>query len=653
MTLYYVRKGGNDGNDGLSAALAHAWLTIDHAANVVAAGDTVHIGAGVYRELVTMDTAGVAGSLISFLGDVTGAQTGDAGPVIVTCWNDEYSYTAGRAAALELNQKEFVVWKDVIFIGGTSAAPPVICTGAGNVAMEGCVFQRCVFVIGMNTASDATLIFRLNLSTTPATLGPQIIQCIFVGGGVEVFVTNNAVAHVNAKMSMDSCILIGGCHGASQSLFHVTRGDAGQLYSHGGFAVRNCTSLGGYDAIYDRYNKNLTHVSYCDNTLFYSCYRVHNMSSSATGAWVFRDCIPIGVASGLIGGTAVIKNTQSSPVLLGCMLDLIYMTNYGWSPYRAFEPISIAALAATFGLNQSNDNVPTADLYGDSFAGSLLPSSVWYGYFDGSDAAATDPNAKWNAPEQACDTDYTTWATISTTGSDVLNYMKAEGSNAPARTGTITQVRARVYSSTGAGPSTLRTRIYTDALAETLATIDQVSATLVWSAWTVLAVPAAGWTWATVAALEFKAWREAGANSCTLAHIQIEVTCGAGGNGGAVNSRNRPAKEIGTPHTGVNAMHFTGAGWHDLLIPVNAVATTVTVYGRFDGNYGGASKPQMIAMNIPGVADQTATMTAAANTWQQITVNFTPSAQGICRVRLKSRDTSGNGLTIFDDLRRA
>jgi hypothetical protein len=61
----------------------------------------------------------------------------------------------------------------------------------------------------------------------------------------------------------------------------------------------------------------------------------------------------------------------------------------------------------------------------------------------------------------------------------------------------------------------------------------------------------------------------------------------------------------------------------------------------------------MIAMNIPGVADQTATMTAAANTWQQITVNFTPTAQGVCRVRLKSRDTGPNGLCIFDDLRRA
>jgi len=135
--------------------------------------------------------------------------------------------------------------------------------------------------------------------------------------------------------------------------------------------------------------------------------------------------------------------------------------------------------------------------------------------------------------------------------------------------------------------------------------------------------------------------------------VEVEVTCGAEGSLGAVAVRNRPARETVTPHTGVNAMHFTGAGWHDLLIPVNAVATTVTVYGRFDGNYGGANKPQMVAMNIPGVADQTATMTAAANTWQQITVNFTPTAQGICRVRLKSRDTGPNGLCIFDDLRRA
>jgi hypothetical protein len=61
MTTYYVRKSGNDSNGGTDPD-TDAWLTIDKAANTVAAADTVYVGAGVYRELVTMDTPGSSGS---------------------------------------------------------------------------------------------------------------------------------------------------------------------------------------------------------------------------------------------------------------------------------------------------------------------------------------------------------------------------------------------------------------------------------------------------------------------------------------------------------------------------------------------------------------------------------------------------------------
>jgi hypothetical protein len=56
MTDYYVRKTGSDSNDGTNPT-TQAWLTIDKAANTVAAADNVYVGAGVYRELVTMDTS--------------------------------------------------------------------------------------------------------------------------------------------------------------------------------------------------------------------------------------------------------------------------------------------------------------------------------------------------------------------------------------------------------------------------------------------------------------------------------------------------------------------------------------------------------------------------------------------------------------------
>ena len=71
MATYYVRKTGNDGNDGDDPD-TEPWLTIDHAANTVAAADTVYVGAGTYREAVTMDTPGSDGNQITFIADVTG-----------------------------------------------------------------------------------------------------------------------------------------------------------------------------------------------------------------------------------------------------------------------------------------------------------------------------------------------------------------------------------------------------------------------------------------------------------------------------------------------------------------------------------------------------------------------------------------------------
>ncbi len=118
---------------------------------------------------------------------------------------------------------------------------------------------------------------------------------------------------------------------------------------------------------------------------------------------------------------------------------------------------------------------------------------------------------------------------------------------------------------------------------------------------------------------------------------------------GAVEARTRPAQETTTTRTGSNAVVLEGAGYHDFLVPVKAQSTTVTVYGRYDGNHTG-SLPQLQVLNIEGVADQTDTMVAAANTWEALTATFTPTADSVARVRVISRDTSTTGKVFFDDL---
>lgn len=112
-------------------------------------------------------------------------------------------------------------------------------------------------------------------------------------------------------------------------------------------------------------------------------------------------------------------------------------------------------------------------------------------------------------------------------------------------------------------------------------------------------------------------------------------------------------RETTTVDAGSNAAKIIGPGDHDLLIPVDAAATTITIRARFDTNHGAGSKPQAILLASPdiGVTTSTATVTAAVDTWQTLTLGpFTPTAKGWVTLRLVSRAAAGNGVAFFDTL---
>jgi hypothetical protein len=273
-------------------------------------------------------------------------------------------------------------------------------------------------------------------------------------------------------------------------------------------------------------------------------------------------------------------------------------------------------------------------------------------YFDASDAAISDPNSVWSNEANITDTSATTSGSTSTNGSTSSNYAMAEGTNAPSSGGTIGTVYARIRGSISGSSQSAAVQVYTDALGESLVTITITNTTADWSSWTALSAPSGGWTWAKVQALEFKAYK-IGGTTFTLFQIQISVEAAESApDVGAVESRNRAVKETSTVHGGSNAARFDGAGFQDFWRPVDAASTTITVYARFDSNYSG-SKPILEVFNIPGVADQSDVMSASADTWEQLSVNFTPTSAGWVRVRLRSQDASTTGKAFFDDLASA
>ena len=64
---YYVKTSGDDSKDGKSEA--NAFKTITKAVQSVAAGDTVYIAPGTYREGISLITSGSSGNNITFEGD--------------------------------------------------------------------------------------------------------------------------------------------------------------------------------------------------------------------------------------------------------------------------------------------------------------------------------------------------------------------------------------------------------------------------------------------------------------------------------------------------------------------------------------------------------------------------------------------------------
>lgn len=121
---YYVRTSGNDLNLGLLPATA--FRTIQKAATVAKAGDKVWVGAGTYTEAISVGFSGTSGSPIVFLADLTGAMTGDSGPVVVS----------GSGASFVANGKDYIQVIGIQF-GGSAT---VRWTSSKGGALTGCDF---------------------------------------------------------------------------------------------------------------------------------------------------------------------------------------------------------------------------------------------------------------------------------------------------------------------------------------------------------------------------------------------------------------------------------------------------------------------------------------------------------------------------------
>lgn len=646
MTTYYVRKSGNDSNDGLSPA--NAWLTIDKAADEVAAGDTVYIGAGVYRELVTMDTAGESGSPITYVGDIDGSQTGDAGIVLVSAFGND-DEAAVRAGCWDMGGREFVVVQNLQFIGTSSTFVLGNTSSASHIAYEGCRFENCAITLAGRAATTNAVLIEVNNGATPTGDGLQFSNCLF-WGQFKLDWDSNDTAHVNLKWRFDNCLFFGHNTSTGNGL-HMVRVTNGGSNTIGGVRVENCTFVGCNAAWNFSVIANTDSPCRMNNCVVIGAINIIAGTTVSVGSVIARGNVGMGITSGYSANIITYPpQVADGAVLLGGFHDWIWRKVFGWSPWQPFEPMAPPGYTNPLtDRAQITHLVNTTDIYNNPRQMGRSDRMAHLYYMDASDDAVSDPNSVWTNEDRIVNTDPTSSGTTNTNGSTASNFAFAGGTNAPGSGGTIRNVYARIRGIISGSSQSAACVIYSDDLAETLGTITITNTTASWSDWLLLTVPSGGWTWAKIQALEFKAYK-IGGTTYTLSQIQIGVDAAeTAPDVGAVEARTRPAQEATTINGGTYAARFDGAGYYDALRPVDASETTISVYARFDSNYSG-DLPVLEVLNIPGVADQSDAMSGSADEWEQLSVTFTPSAAGWVRVRLRSRDNSTNGKCFFDDL---
>lgn len=218
MTTRYVGAGGNDSNTGLS--WAQRKLTLNGVEDTpVEAGDTVYVGPGTYRELLTCDVDGTSGAgVITYVGDYDGTHTDGTGGVVRITGSDN-DLTATRASCIT-SAKAYRT-----FTGFT------LDTVGNNAAMNS---------TGANlTVSNCYIDSYTGISATGANVtGLTITNCYI----------NLRITGVNLYHSADvdnAGIVISNC------LFFI--GSAGQGLNNqniGGVVIKNCAFINGWYGIY-------------------------------------------------------------------------------------------------------------------------------------------------------------------------------------------------------------------------------------------------------------------------------------------------------------------------------------------------------------------------------------------------------------------
>ena len=241
---FYVKLTCAVGNANFGAGTGQAWavggafLTMLKTLNVtnigITANDTVYIGGGTYRELLNAITlTGTTGNPITYIGDVDGAVTGDAGEVVNTGFLNGDFAAASASQQMPLGTATNLSFSWITFITAASAS---LMNGAGN----GMTFTDCQFI---HLASAANVFsFAPTAGVACNMLFDRCIVFSAVGNTLfEIDPTTSANGNLDLNVTIRNSFLFSAGSGqiVNVSIGGVATGKVG------GVRLLNCTTIGG------------------------------------------------------------------------------------------------------------------------------------------------------------------------------------------------------------------------------------------------------------------------------------------------------------------------------------------------------------------------------------------------------------------------
>jgi hypothetical protein len=199
-------------------------------------GDSVYVGAGTYRAVVTQGAtwSPAFNGVVNIVGDVTGQFTGDAGMVQLTAYTTNDKTAPSATTLLNLNGKSNLAFSNIMFVGGSATVVTATAATSQNIT-----FRDCAFVSGTQAtngiAATASYAVALNWIIDRCFFGPtrgtSLIFTVTTGVGPNDY---------DITTTVSNCTFLG-C-GQSRTIIVTNSGAAAQKGN--GLRVRNVFAVG-------------------------------------------------------------------------------------------------------------------------------------------------------------------------------------------------------------------------------------------------------------------------------------------------------------------------------------------------------------------------------------------------------------------------